>query len=106
MSEHMGRMSAAIRNFVRSLDLADWDCVPKLYFEFTDMYKMKRAEVIILQELEKTMMFDGVKRKLDVDAVEIEFGGVLIVLRCMARIQNMQGLDVGYRLTPPRNKVG
>jgi hypothetical protein len=93
------QMCGAIRHFTHFVQIGDCDVVPKLYFEFTDMSKMYRAHAAIEQAFRDDVMFrtgEPVKREIDRDAIEIQIGGVVIVLRCLQRMTNLQGTDVGY----------
>ena len=92
------RFSDSVRRFVRMLDLTNWDVMPKMYFEFTDMHKMRRCECLIMAAIQDRLKYtvDAPKRKVDADAVELTVAGVTFVLRCMSRLASMQGTDVGY----------
>lgn len=97
--DNLLRMTDAIRRFTHCLQIGDFDVVPKLYFEFTDMSKMYGAEATIRQAFSREMMFatgEPIKRNIDKDAIEMQIGGVVVVLRCMTRLAGIDGTDVGY----------
>ena len=52
-------MCHAIRSFQQELEIGDFDSIPKIYFEFTDMAKMKRAEVALIRAFEPLYPMHG-----------------------------------------------
>ncbi len=94
---HILEMCHCIRRFQQELQIGGFDSVPKIYFEFNDIGKMRQAECQILRAFEPLYPSHGEgRRELDRDAVEMDIAGVTVVLRCLSRYAMLDGTDRGY----------
>lgn len=99
MERCLSQLSSAAREVERAFDLGRFHCAPKIYFEFNDMLKMRAAEFKIVSSMSKSMFVacnGNPVRKIDSDAVEIQYGGIGIVLRCKVRAYAPAKTDAGY----------
>lgn len=113
-AKDLDRLSSEIRMFLGKAALRTrLATMAKLYLEFSDVGTMRDAHMSILRALEPVMrmMVRGGEPTTYVDdhTVELQFGGVSIILTCKQRFAVRSRGSIGYRdiafVDPPKRDV-
>ena len=97
--DDLQRLTHEVRRFLSKGDLMTRLATrARLYLEFPDVGSMHNAEVAIMQALGPMMYLAPGANPTTVDegTIEIEFGGMTIMLTCKQRFMTPSGKAVGY----------
>lgn len=98
-AEDLERLAFEVRRFLGKGDYLTRICgMAKVYLEFPDIGSMYQARMDILRSMPPSMaaMGDKAIRRIDDGTIEIEVGGVSVILTCKKRFMTPSGIDAGY----------
>ena len=95
------RLAHEIRTFVAKGGFEHrFATMAKLYFEFADIGAMHGMQMQLLRALDPITRFSmdhiDCSRRIDDETIEIEIGGISVILTCKQRFAAQSGRAVGY----------
>lgn len=99
-TKHLTALTKTVRNFIQTAQIPQVNgIIPQLVLNVPDVATMLRLHVSIIEAMDESMMIVNNERpttRIGEGIVELEYGGVQIVLICTQLFESPDGLLRGY----------